>query len=180
MRIGLLRHFPVNQQFPTGWRTAADLKAWLESYDQAETPVAAFDLGGVDWEVCLASDLPRARITAGAVFRGEIEHTPLLREVQFTPFRTGNLRLPVWVWRWMLRLSWLTGHASQRACRDEFQARVLAVADRLSSAHQDTLVVSHAGMMAYLSAQLRRLGFAGPRLRLAKHATAYVYEKGSG
>jgi hypothetical protein len=42
---------------------------------------------------------------------------------------------------------------------------------------QDTLVVSHAGMMAYLSAELRRRGFAGPKLRWAKHATAYIYEK---
>jgi broad specificity phosphatase PhoE len=170
----------VNQPFPTGWRTAADLQSWLERYDQAETPVAAFDLGGVDWQACLASDMPRARITADAVFRGQIEHTALLREATFAPFRTGNLRLPVWMWQWFLRLCWLTGHRSQRTCRDEFQARVLAVANRLTGAEQDTLVVSHAGTMAYLSVQLRRRGFAGPKLRLAKHATAYVYEKSRG
>jgi hypothetical protein len=54
---------------------------------------------------------------------------------------------------------------------------MLSVADRLCMAQADTLVVSHAGMMAYLSAELRRRGFAGPRLRIAKHATVYEYER---
>src|SRR5689334_23037164 len=43
--------------------------------------------GGVDWQACISSDLPRARITASAVFRGEIAHTDLLREPQFAPFK---------------------------------------------------------------------------------------------
>ena len=141
--------------------------------------MSEFDLGGVVWQACLSSDLPRARITASAVFRGEVGHTDLLREAQFTPFNTGDLRLPVWSWQWLLRLAWMTGHRSQRACRDEFRRRVLAVADRLSALEQDTLVVSHAGMMVFLSAELRRRGFLGPKLRIAKHGTAYVYEKRS-
>ena len=178
VRIGLLRHFPVNQPFPAGWRTAEDLQAWFVRYDIAKPPVAEFDLGEVDWQACLSSDLPRARITASAVFRGEVGHSALLREPEFRQFKTGNLRLPIWAWQWLLRLSWITGHRSQRPCRDDFRRRVLAVADLLSASDQDTLVVSHAGMMAYLSAELRRRGFAGPKLRIAKHATAYVYEKG--
>ncbi|HEX8281488.1 MAG TPA: histidine phosphatase family protein, partial [Chthoniobacterales bacterium] len=115
---------------------------------------------------------------AKAVFRGEVECTPLLREPEFAEFRTGRLRLPVPVWRWWLRLAWMTGHQSQRGCRDEFRRRVAAVADRLCALEGDTLVVSHAGMMAYLSRELRRRGFSGPKLRIAGHATAYVYERG--
>ena len=180
MRIGLLRHFPVAEKFPTGWKTAADLMEWRERYDMAETSVGAFDLGGVVWQACISSDLPRTRVTASAVFHGEIEHTAQLREPQFAHFKTGNLRLPVWAWRWLLRLSWMTGHRSQRACRDEFQQRIFAVADHLSAANQDTLVVSHAGMMAYLSAELRRRGFVGPKLRIARFATAYIYERVDG
>jgi hypothetical protein len=122
VRIGLLRHFPVTENFPSGWKTAAELQAWRERYDLAKTSIGEFDLGGVDWQACLSSDLPRTRITASAVFRGEVGHTDLLREAQFATFNTGNLRLPVLAWKWMLRLSWLTGHRSQRACRDEFSA----------------------------------------------------------
>jgi broad specificity phosphatase PhoE len=177
VRIGLLRHFPVTEKLPSGWRTAAELQAWRERYELAETPVGTFDVGGVDWHSCVSSDLPRARITARAVFRGEIEFTEMLREGYFAPFRTGRLRLPVKAWEWLLRLSWMTGHHSQRVCRDEFQRRVLAMADRLSAGQHDTLVVSHAAMMAYLSAELRRRGFAGPKLRRATHATVYIYQK---
>src|SRR5262245_24033709 len=180
MRIGLLRHFPVEQRFPVGWRTAADLQAWRERYDQAETTVSEFDLGGIAWQACFSSDLPRACITAKAVFHGEVTQTPVLREAQFAQFQTGNLRLPLWAWQWVLRYTWLTGHRSQRDCRDDFQQRVRAAADQLSALKQDTLVVSHAGMMAYLSAELRRRGFVGPKLRIAKHARAYIYEKNGG
>jgi broad specificity phosphatase PhoE len=153
------------------------LQAWRERYDMAETLVGEFELGGVVWQACISSDLPRACITASAVFCGEVERTALLREPEFARFKTGNLRLPLWAWQWLLRLSWMTGHPSQRGCRDEFRGRVLAMADRLSALGQDTLVVSHAGMMAFLSAELRRRGFVGPKLRIAKYATAYIYEK---
>jgi broad specificity phosphatase PhoE len=153
------------------------LQAWRERYDMAATSVGEFDLGGVAWRACISSDLPRACITASAVFGGEVERTALLREPQFAQFKTGNLRLPVWVWQWLLRLSWMIGHESQRPCRDEFRRRVIAVADRLSALPEDTLVVSHAGMMAYLSVELRRRGFAGPKLSIARYATAYIYEK---
>lgn len=177
MRIGLLRHFPVGEPFPSGWKTAAELQAWRQRYELSETSVGAVDLGGISWQACISSDLPRACITAHAVFHGDIKHTELLREPQFGQFKTGNLRLPVWAWQWMLRITWMTGHRSQRACRDEFRRRVLAMADQLGTLDQDTLVVSHAGMMAFLSAELRRRGFAGPKLRRAMHATAYVYQK---
>ena len=180
MRIGLLRHFPVSEPLPSGWKTSSDLQTWRQRYDLAETSVGEFNLGGVSWHACVSSDLPRARITARAVFQGEIEHTALLREPEFAEFRTGKLRLPVWTWKWVLRFCWLTGHRSQQTCRDDFRHRVLSMADRLDGSKHDTLVVSHAGMMAYLSAELRRRGFAGPRLRIAKHATVYVYEKTAG
>ena len=93
-RIGLLRHFPVDQAFPRGWRTAAELEDWLARYDRAPVLVGAHDLGGVDWRSCLASDLPRARITADTVFGGPVEHTGMLREARFVAFDTGRLRLP--------------------------------------------------------------------------------------
>jgi broad specificity phosphatase PhoE len=177
VRIGLIRHFPVDQPLPSGWKTAADLIAWRESYDQATALVGEAHLGDGDWQVCLSSDLPRTLVTAQAVFSGPIEATALLREPQFNEFSTGKLRLPVWAWQLVLRAAWLSGHRSQKECRDDFRQRMLSVADRLCAAEADTLVVSHAGMMAYLSAELRRRGFAGPKLRIARHATVYTYEK---
>ncbi len=177
MRIGLIRHFPVKHGFPEGWRTSAELGVWQEAYDRSEVLVGAADLGEGGWKQCLASDLPRAQATAAAVFEGRVELTPLLREARFEPVGTGGLRLPIWAWRIVLQISWTAGHSSQRACRDDFRRRVQAAADRIESAPTDLLVVSHAGMMASLSAELRRRGFDGPGLRLARHATVYTYRR---
>ena len=177
MRIGLVRHFPVEHGLPTGWRTAAELQAWRQQYDASPAIVGPADLRSTTWDECFSSDLERAVATARALFNGPIEKTPLLREPEFAPFRTGNLRLPIAMWRWVLRLSWVTGHRSQRACRDEFRRRVADVADLLEQKSGAILVVSHAGIMAYLSRELRRRGFTGPKLRIAQHATLYVYEK---
>ena len=41
----------------------------------------------------------------------------------------------------------------------------------------DPFPLTMAGMMAMLSAELRRRGFTGPRLRIAAHARAYVYSR---
>ena len=177
MRIGLMRHFPVELRLPSGWKTAAELDTWRQQYDVSPPILGPADLGSVQWTQCLSSDMARAVATAKAVFAGPIEQTALLREAEFAPFRTGNLRLPVWIWRWILRLSWATGHQSQRACRDDLHRRVAATADLLETKAEDILVVSHAGMMAFLSAEFRRRGFHGPKLRLAKHATPYIYER---
>lgn len=165
----------MQHAFPTGWRTAEELASWRRHYEKADVSVGEYDLGGVEWRACLASDLPRAMVTATTVFQGPIEHLPQLREVEFVPFRTGALRMPVKAWEWLLRVSWMTGHASQRACRDQFHQRVTAVAERLCALEQDTLVVSHMGFILRLSEELRRRGFSGPRLRWVKHATAYVF-----
>lgn len=177
MRIGLLRHFPVAEDMPRGWLTASDLHDWRGRYDSAPARVGPFDLGAHRWQACISSDLPRAVITAAAVFGEPFERTALLREPQFEQFATGRLRLPFAAWKWLLRLSWLSGHPSQRACRDQFRRRVKSMADRLASMDQDVLVVSHAGMMAYLGAELTRRGFAGPSFHVARHARAYVFER---
>jgi len=179
IRIGLMRHFPVEQRLPSGWKTAAELHRWRQQYDASPAILGRADLGAIQWTQCISSDVERAVETAKAVFRGPVEQTARLREPDFAQFRTGDLRLPVWIWRWILRFSWATGHKSQRACRDEFRRRVVAMADLLEAKSGDILVVSHAGMMAYLSAEFRRRGFGGPKLRIPKHATLYVYEKNS-
>ncbi len=167
----------MTEPLPSGWWTSAELQAWQERYNLAPAQTGPADLGGVAWQRCLASDLERTRVTALAVFAGEVEFTPLLREAELSPFPTGRLRLPILVWRLLLQLAWMTGHRSQRAKRDDFRRRVVTIADRLCATREDALVVSHAGLLAYLSAELRRRGFTGPRFRLARHATAYVYKR---
>ena len=124
--------------------------------------------------------MPRTLATARAIFTGPIEETELLREADFAEFKTGKLRLPMGLWRWVLRITWMTGHSSQRTCRDSFRRRVLCVADELQRREGDILVVSHAGMLAYLAAELRKRGFDGPKLRVPQHSRLYVYHRHHG
>jgi broad specificity phosphatase PhoE len=177
MRIGLMRHFPVKHGLPSGWVTAQQLMQWRVDYDASEVTQCRIDAGPANWQRCLASDLSRAYVTAQAAYAGPITQTALLREAEFLPFRTGRLLLPVWVWRWVLRVAWMTAHASQRAARDDFRQRVRAVAEMLEADATDTLVVSHAGTMAFLRKELVRRGFRGPGFRIAAHARLYMYER---
>ena len=100
-----------------------------------------------------------------------------MREAETLPFATGRLRLPLWGWRWVFRLAWLTGHKSQRPARDDLHRRVRALTDLLEAEPVDTLVVSHAGLMHYLRKELLRRGFQGPGFGLAEHGRLYVFER---
>jgi len=177
MRIGLIRHFPVTEAWPSGWLTSDDLQQWRVRYEASEAMVGAIDVSGVAWQRCFSSDLKRAFVTAQAAYSGTILQTPLLREVETLPFATGRLRLPLWGWRWIFRLAWLAAHPSQRPALDDLHRRVHAVADLLAADPVDTLVVSHAGIMHYLRKELLRRGLQGPTFRVAEHGKLYVFER---
>ena len=177
MRIGLMRHFPVTEPLPKGWLTEGDLAKWRQRYDAAEVVVGPYDLGGVEWKSCLSSDLSRAASTAAHVFSGRIFYTSLLREPELGTFNTGRLRLPLLLWKWFIRLAWAAGFESQKAKRDEFRSHVSTMADQLEERTEDTLVVCHAVMMLFLSQELERRGYNGPKLKVARHAVTYVYER---
>jgi broad specificity phosphatase PhoE len=178
MRIGLVRHFPVTEPWPRGWVTADELQRWRGRYDAAAPIVGLIDVNAVNWQRCFSSDLKRAFVTAQTAYAGPITQTPLLREADVPALPTGKLCLPVWGWRLLLRFAWFTGHKSQRAARDEFRRRIIAIADLLEQEPVDTLVVSHAGVMFFLRKELRRRGFRGPRFKLAEPARLYVFERG--
>ena len=162
---------------PRGWVTAAELRQWLDDYNAADVTVSAVDLGGIEWAHCLSSDMRRAHVTAQTAFTGPITFSEDLREADVAPFQTGSLRLPIFVWRWMLRLAWATAHRSQRSIRDAFMQRVLRVAEKLAAQDRDTLVVCHAGVMHFLRKELLRRGYTGPRFAMAENARLYIFER---
>lgn len=173
-----MRHFKVRRGFPTGWVTAAEVHQWRHEYDQSEIISQPVDLGDTHWQHCFSSDLPRAHLTAQAVFRGPIERLAELREVEVEPFNTGRLRLPTLGWRLLVQAAWMTSHHSQRAAKE----RVLRDARRVvhemvHPRRANTLVVSHGGMMMFLRRELLALGYAGPKFKLAEHGRLYVFER---
>jgi len=177
VNIGLLRHFEVEKPMPSGWITSQELARWREEYDRADVIPGDVELGGIQWKRCLSSDLKRACLTAEAVFAGPIHPMKELREVQTSQLRTGQLRLPFGGWRSLLRLAWVISHPSQRAAKNDFMARVRYLVDEiLSQAEENTLIVSHAGMMVFLRKELLRLGFVGPKFHIAQSGRLYVFE----
>lgn len=177
MRVALVRHFKVSEPLPSGWMTAQELLAWRERYDEAEVCPCEVTFDSESWTCCYASDLARAQATARSIYAGDIQLMAELREAEFGLFPTGRWRFPVWVWRIMLRLAWMTGHSSQCQFRDDFRSRVRRIADLIDSCETDTLVVSHAGMMFYLRKELLRRGYRGPKFSLADHARLYIFER---
>ncbi|MEZ0275603.1 MAG: histidine phosphatase family protein, partial [Roseimicrobium sp.] len=104
---------------------------------------------------------------------------PELREPQVGAFRTGNLKLPFPVWKWMLRLAWMSSHSSQRNAKTAFMTKVRHIADEiLSKAQEDTLIVSHAGVMMFLRKELVKMGYTGPGFKIAENGKLYVFERG--
>lgn len=167
----------MTEPLPQGWLTEDELVEWRRRYDVAEVVKGPYDLGGVEWSTCISSDLHRAASTAAVVFSGVISYTPLLREPELGRFNTGGLRMPLLCWKWLVRLAWAAGFESQKGKRDEFRSHVFTMADELEMCTEDTLVVCHAVMMFFLSQELERRGFRGPKFKEARHAIAYVFER---
>jgi broad specificity phosphatase PhoE len=178
VRIGLIRHFEVTTPMPSGWLTSADLSRWLDDYNRADVIRKPLDLGGITWSKCLSSDLPRAYTTAQAAFTGTIQQMPELREAEFHPFATGGLRMPLLAWRMMLRLAWLSSHKSQHTAKTAFMTRLNFLSTEvLAKTEENTLIVSHAGMIAFLRKELLKHGYSGPKCNIAENAKLYVFEK---
>lgn len=179
MKIGLVRHFKVLKDYPFIFKNVSQSQViqWFNEYDQAEIEESVTHLGGINWNVCYASDLKRAVVTANAIFNGKIIEKADLREFKLCPIFKRNVKLPFIFWPLIIRLAWYLNHKSQITYKIESLKKVKAFVDELLASHWDNvLVVSHAALMMYLRKELVKCGFTGPRFRKAKNGRLYVYE----
>jgi broad specificity phosphatase PhoE len=178
MRIGLMRHFKVTRGYPSGLFSSHDLMNWVDEYNASEVEESEVDLGGVDWKICYSSTLPRAEITARRAFKGEITFLEELREIRLSPFFRSNIKLPLPVHLMFIRLAWLMKHPSQNPGKQEVFQQISRTADRITqSKDDDVLIVCHGGIMMFMSKELLKRGFKGPKLgRHIEHGNVYVFE----
>ena len=163
---------------PSGWLSAADIQAWQTEYDTSAVIQRPVLLDPAKWERWVSSDVKRARETARAIAAGPWEELQELREPNVSVLRPGTLRLPFAAWRWIFRWMWMTSHRSQQAIKAELLRNVAYVAKEvLAPDHRNTLIVSHAGVMMFLRRELLKLGFVGPRFKLAEHGRLYLFER---
>jgi len=182
VRIGLVRHYKVDQPYPAArFVSGDDVAKWFVAYDVAPIVEGRTDLGGVAWERCVSSDLPRAVRTAELLFPGpgRVERRAELREIPLPPV-SGKLRLPFWWWAAWARLSWKL-HRDGREQMALAERRVRAVLDEvLRGPERNVLIVSHGALMLQMRKELARRGFRGPRLAYPENGKLYVYTCAEG
>lgn len=177
MKVGLIRHFKVTRGYPDNRVTAEELLKWVEEYDASEVEENELDLKNIDWKRCYASDLPRAVKTAEKAFKGEITFLKELREITVAPIFPPNRRLPLKLHLLSIRMAWLFNHKSQPVSKRELQKRISDTLDKILSSKENTLIVSHGGVMMLLRKELLRRGFRGPEFKIANNGELYLFEK---
>lgn len=90
MKIGLVRHFKVAHEFPTGKSvTADDMKQWFVDYDAADIIYGTTLLGVEEWQECYCSNMSRAVKTAEHIYPGTVHRMEELREIP-SPLSKGR------------------------------------------------------------------------------------------
>ncbi len=175
MRIGLLRHFKVNCPHAK-MMTSSEFREWSEKYEVSKVIKKKVDMYDIEWDICYASDLPRAITTAKEVYSGNLKIDKLLREVDNAPFiHTDKIRLPFEVWHVCGRLAWFFKSKSQPETRSQTKKRINDFLDRIDWSKENVLIVFHGFMLYNFQKELRKRGFLGEKLKLVKNGVLYEY-----
>lgn len=175
MRIGLLRHFKVNCPHAK-MMTSSEFREWSEKYEVSKVIKKKVDMYDIEWDICYASDLPRAITTAKEVYSGNLKIDKLLREVDNAPFiNTDKIRLPFEVWHVCGRLAWFFKSKSQPETRIQTRKRINDFLDRIDWSKDNVLIVFHGFMLYNFQKELRKRGFLGEKLKLVKNGVLYEY-----
>ncbi|MFS0597504.1 histidine phosphatase family protein [Peribacillus frigoritolerans] len=180
MKIGLVRHFKVAHEFPTGKSvTADDMKQWFVDYDAADIIYGTTLFGVEEWQECYCSDMSRAVKTAEHIFPGTVHRMEELREIPSPPLR-GRIKLPFILWAIWIRCCSVINKQTRAEIKFAEQ-RINKVLDEVfAKGERSVLIVSHAALMVYMRKELIRRGFTGPKFKIARNGKLYVFESGKG
>jgi hypothetical protein len=175
MRIGLLRHFKVNCPHKK-MMTSKEFREWSKKYEVSKVIKKKVEMYGIEWDVCYASDLPRAITTANEVYSGNVIIDKLLREVDNAPFlHSERIRLPFELWHICGRLAWYFKSKSQPENRTDTIRRINVFLDRIDWSQENILIVFHGFMLYNFQKELRKRGFQGDKLKLVRNGVLYEY-----
>lgn len=175
MRIGLLRHFKVDCPHKR-LMTSKEFRDWSEKYEHSRILKKHVEMYGIQWDICYASDIPRAVATAQEVYSGNIILDKLLREVDNAPFlHTDRIRLPFFLWHVCGRFAWLFKSKSQPETIEGTRRRIREFLASIDWSQENILIVCHGFMMFNLCLELFKLGFHGTKLRRVRNGVLYQY-----
>lgn len=177
MRVGLIRHFPVDHLFLRGWVKQSRVLQWFREYNEAAVQGMHVEVGA-SWHVCYSSQLQRAKKTAEAVYAGEVIYTNLLNEPFPDPVFRSDIKMPFMLWALLIRCAILWNHGTQSHRKEVLEARIRELMpDILRHADDNVLIVSHAFTMEILSRFLLQEGFSGRKLRRPENGVLYLFER---
>lgn len=177
MRIGLLRHYKVNCPHKR-MMTSNEFREWSDRYEVSKVIKNEVEMYGIVWDICYASDLPRAVATANEVYSGNLRIDKLLREVDNAPFiHTDRIKLPFEVWHICGRLAWYFKSKCQPETIEGTRRRINDFIDRIDWSKDNILIVFHGFMLYNFQKELRRRGFKGEKIRVVKNGVLYVFER---
>jgi hypothetical protein len=175
MRIGLLRHFKVNCPHKK-MMTSKEFREWSQKYEVSKVIKKKVEMYGIEWDICYASDLPRAITTAKEVYSGHLIIDKLLREVDNAPFiHTERIRLPFELWHICGRFAWYFKSKSQPESIVGTRKRINAFLNQIDWTKDNILIVFHGFMLYNFQKELRKRGFQGEKLKFVKNGVLYEY-----
>ena len=189
MRIRVVRHGKPSYRYGSRNRRsdAAEFNESLDRYDRAGLEdewnrARAPELSAAHIYV---SDLPRAMETATLctdLALDAMEVDAMFREVPLPRFREGRLRLPLFVWMAVARLTWYLGRVGHppTESRAEARERVRRAADALESGageHEDVLLFAHGFFLFLLGKELRRRGWSTAKRGLYHYMEVAEFHK---
>ena len=178
MKIGLVRHFKVIS--PKGKKNlnSAEFNEMMNRYDIHPVKPNKIIIHSSEWDICYASTLSRAQITAKAIYDKEIITTPLIIEVPLSASIRTNTKLHYMVWQIAGRIAWYFSSKSQKEIKPQTLSRIDEFFKEIeNSGHQNILVVSHGFFMKVFVRELKKRGFKGELDLSPKNGKLYRFIK---
>ena len=176
MKIGLVRHFKVNQPFPEKkLLSKSDVIKWFAEYDNtANIEYKKVDLSDINWKHCYSSPMIRAVNTANHIYNGQISEIKELKELDILHQLSDRLKLPFIIWGIIVRIKSFSSNKDT----SEFKNKIVAfIDDVIANNESDVLIVSHWFVMRVIQKELIKKGLYGDNFKSNDYGTLYVYER---
>ncbi|MEE9430339.1 MAG: phosphoglycerate mutase family protein [Melioribacteraceae bacterium] len=177
MKIGLVRHFKVNQKINKTFLLPEEFDKAIKEYDTCSVIPNELKLNSSDWDICYCSTLPRAITTAETIYNKEIIKTSLIVEVPISSFTKKKVKLPALAWQLGARIAWYKSHHSQAEDIHATRKRIEKFYNLISnSGHKNILVVAHGYFLKAFEHEIKKKGFSGNVELNIKNGKLYILE----
>ncbi len=177
MKLGLVRHFKVDQTIDEKYLTPEKFDTAIKEYDLCSVIPNGLEINSSEWDICYCSSLPRAITTAETIYNKEIIKTNLIVEVPISSFTKRNIKLPLFIWHLTARIAWYKSHHSQTEDIHATKQRIEEFYKLISnSRHENVLVVAHGYFLKVFYEVMKKKGYRGDVELNIKNGKLYVLE----